>query len=67
MMNEYAEVEVVYSHDLPEREKKANDRETVDGATAKRLIKAGYVRVATKPAAKVIGVDPETAASVKKV
>jgi hypothetical protein len=37
----------------------------VDGREAKRLVGAGIAVPATKPAAKALGVDPESAATAK--
>lgn len=44
---------------------KPGDTVEVDAVEAKRLISAGVAVPATKPAAKSIGVDPDTAATAR--
>ena len=44
---------------------KPGDSLEADPAEAKRLIRAGVAIPATKPAAKAVGVNPDTAASAK--
>lgn len=44
---------------------KPGDPLEVDTVEAKRLIGAGVAVPATKPAAKAVGVDPDTAASAR--
>ncbi len=55
-----------YDHESPQfGAHKAGDRVEMDERSARRLIRAGEVQAATKPAAAQIGVDPETAATAK--
>lgn len=50
----------------PYGDHQVGDRIDVSDAEAKRLIRAGYARPATKPEAKRLGVDPATAATADK-
>ena len=57
-------VEIVFSH--PWREYEVHDRASFDTDEARRLIDAGIAVPASKPEAKKVGADPDTAATSAK-
>lgn len=57
-------VDIAFSH--PWRDHEVHDRVSVHPDEARRLIGAGIAVPATKPEAKKVGADPDTAASAKK-
>jgi hypothetical protein len=61
-----ADLDIVFSADLPKDGYTQGQRVTLDAERAKAYIKAGYAKAATVADAKAVRVDPETAASKSK-